>query len=535
MGIRFDMIDLRLFVHVVEAGSITAGAERCHLSLASASARVQGMENTLGTPLLERSRRGVALTAAGQVLFQHARGLLLQAQRMTAELGDFAQGLRGHVRLFCNSAASHEHLPELLPAYLLRHPAVNIEVVEALGERIVQAVLEGSADIGLVVDTTPTYGLETRPFRRDRLVIVAPLGHPLGQQGPDQPISIIDGRSLRHRGPDAGQCLARHLGRARRAPGCAPELPPAPAELRCAVPRDHPRPGRGADAGDGRPGARIEHVGAGAAAEGSLAQRAPRAHLHEDLRGPADPHAAPGGAPEPHDLITGQIQFDDPCVRARWCASGAHPSERRITVPVTPSRSFEAANAAESLVNGQCRAHLALITQGDTQAFQAFYKATVAHMWPVAVRILGRSQQAEDALSELYLQVWRQADRFDPERSTPLAWLAMICRSRAIDQLRKVDHMDYREDMAVLIDQRDPEHADASWGSTPEPSASTGKLDAALATLPALRRQLITMAYFHGLSHTELATHFELPLGTVKGHMRAALAALRSHIDERKA
>ncbi len=192
MGIRFDMVDLRLFVHVVEAGSITAGAERCHLSLASASARVQGMESTLGTPLLERSRRGVAPTAAGQVLFQHARGLLLQAQRMTAELGDFAQGLRGHVRLYCNSASSHEHLPELLPAYLLRHPAVNVEVVEALGERIVQAVLAGSADIGLVVDATPTYGLETRPFRLDRLVIVAPLGHPLGQQGPDQPISVFE-------------------------------------------------------------------------------------------------------------------------------------------------------------------------------------------------------------------------------------------------------------------------------------------------------------------------------------------------------
>ncbi len=208
-------------------------------------------------------------------------------------------------------------------------------------------------------------------------------------------------------------------------------------------------------------------------------------------------------------------------------------------MPVTPSRSFEAANATEGLVNSTCKAQLALIAQGDANAFQAFYKATVSHMWPVAMRILGRSQQAEDALSELYLQVWRQADRYDPERSTPLAWLAMICRSRAIDQLRKLDHLDFREDMAPLIDQGDQGAPNGHGGHdawhTPQASADKDRLDAALAALPALRRQLITMAYFHGLSHSELAAHFELPLGTVKGHMRAALAALRSHIDERKA
>jgi DNA-binding transcriptional LysR family regulator len=192
MGFRFDLTDLHLFVEVADAGSITAGAERSHLSLASASARILGMEETLGVPLLERARRGVTLTPAGRVLLTHARAIMLQTQRMSGELGDFAQGLKGRIRLACNSSAIHEHLPKLLGPYLMAHPQVNVQVVEALGERIVQSVAEGSADVGIVAEPLPAFGLEKLPFRIDRMVLVTPCDHPLAQAGRAAPVPIFE-------------------------------------------------------------------------------------------------------------------------------------------------------------------------------------------------------------------------------------------------------------------------------------------------------------------------------------------------------
>ena len=115
---HFDLVDLRLFLHVAEAGSITAGAEHAGLSLASASARVRGMEEQAGASLLERGHRGVELTPAGRTLLHHARLVTGQMERMRGELGEYARGLKGHVRLLANTAAAAEFLPEILAAFL---------------------------------------------------------------------------------------------------------------------------------------------------------------------------------------------------------------------------------------------------------------------------------------------------------------------------------------------------------------------------------------------------------------------------------
>ena len=103
--IESNWADLRLFVHVVEAASITHGAERANMALASASARISGMEGTLGVALLERGRRGVGPTPAGHTLLRHARIVLQQVEQMRGELAEFARGLKGRVRLLSNSAA----------------------------------------------------------------------------------------------------------------------------------------------------------------------------------------------------------------------------------------------------------------------------------------------------------------------------------------------------------------------------------------------------------------------------------------------
>ena len=172
--LRFDLTDMQLFLHVVEAGSITAGAERAHIALASASARVRGMEEMLGMPLLLRGRRGVHPTPVGQSLMHHARLVLQQMERMRGELAEYTQGMKGHVRLLCNTAAISEFLPEALATFMVQHPNVDIDLEERLSYDIVRAVGEGLADVGIVADSVDLSGLETYAFRVDRLVAVVP-------------------------------------------------------------------------------------------------------------------------------------------------------------------------------------------------------------------------------------------------------------------------------------------------------------------------------------------------------------------------
>src|SRR5436305_7359911 len=102
---RFDLIDLSLFCHVVEAGSITQGADRAHLALAAASTRIRHMEETLGASLLVRSRGGVTPTQAVRTLLQHARTILGQAERLREDLGAYAGGLAGPARVLSNTNA----------------------------------------------------------------------------------------------------------------------------------------------------------------------------------------------------------------------------------------------------------------------------------------------------------------------------------------------------------------------------------------------------------------------------------------------
>ena len=105
---HFDLTDLRLFLHVQEAGTITGGAAASYMTLASASERIRGMEDSLGSPLLSRARRGVQLTPAGRTLAHHAQLVLRQIDQLQGELGDYGAGIKGHVRLLCNSSALAE-------------------------------------------------------------------------------------------------------------------------------------------------------------------------------------------------------------------------------------------------------------------------------------------------------------------------------------------------------------------------------------------------------------------------------------------
>lgn len=176
---HFDLIDLRLFVRTLEAGTITAGAERCHLTLASASARIRAMEASLGTPLLARGRRGVSATPAGSALARHARLIVQQIEHLQFDLADYAQGFKGQVRLLCNTTALTEYLPELLADFLASHPHIDIDLQEQPSLRIVHSIRQGAADLGVISDAVDSSELQTRPFCPDPLALVMPLGHAL--------------------------------------------------------------------------------------------------------------------------------------------------------------------------------------------------------------------------------------------------------------------------------------------------------------------------------------------------------------------
>ncbi|MQA39315.1 LysR family transcriptional regulator [Rugamonas aquatica] len=179
---RFDLTDLKLFVHIAESGSITAGAQLAHLALPSASARIRGMEQALDVPLLQRGRRGAEPTEAGRALLHHARLIARQVNDMQADLAEFASGLKGRIRLLCNTSAMTEFLPDALAAFLAAHPQLGIDLEERLSRDIVQAVAEGAADIGIVSDAANAEALQTFAFRDDRLALVMARSHPLARQ-----------------------------------------------------------------------------------------------------------------------------------------------------------------------------------------------------------------------------------------------------------------------------------------------------------------------------------------------------------------
>ena len=179
---RFDLTDLRLFLSVVECGSLTGGARAMHLALASVSERIAGMEEVLGAPLLERNRRGVRATAAGQALVRHARAILAQVEQMRGELRTYATGLKGRIRLLSNTAAMASFLPPQLCRFLAAHPDLSIDLDERPSIEIVQTLVDKRADLGIVADVTDLGVLQTHLIASDELFVVVGRAHRLARQ-----------------------------------------------------------------------------------------------------------------------------------------------------------------------------------------------------------------------------------------------------------------------------------------------------------------------------------------------------------------
>ena len=180
---RIDLTSLQLFVAVCELGSIGKAAEREFIAASAVSKRLSDLEATLGTALLYRHTRGVDLTPAGESLLHHARSVLFSLEKMQGELSEYADGVRGHVRVHASMSAIVQFFPEDLGAFTRRHSQIKIDLEEHLSTEVVRAVQEGAADLGICNTANGVGELQTRAYRTDQLVLIVPRRHALYAQG----------------------------------------------------------------------------------------------------------------------------------------------------------------------------------------------------------------------------------------------------------------------------------------------------------------------------------------------------------------
>jgi DNA-binding transcriptional LysR family regulator len=221
--VRYDLVDLQLFLHVVGEGSITAGARRVHLSLPSASARVRALEQQAGVELLVRGRRGVRPTPAGTTLARHAQDVLAEIAKLDGAVASYTRApAAAPLVLLSGSSAMYRLVPRALAGFLREHPDVDVTVSERRSPDTVAALVAGEADLGVVLDEElHGSGLGAEPLGDDSLVVVGQRGgvlagragvtyreaaeHPLVGLTADSPLQrSIEG----HLGPNAP--VARH-------------------------------------------------------------------------------------------------------------------------------------------------------------------------------------------------------------------------------------------------------------------------------------------------------------------------------------
>lgn len=177
-----DPVSLQLFVAACEEGSVARAAAREAMVASALSKRLGALEAELGTALLVRHARGVAPTAAGEALLARAREVLAAMQRARAELGEFADGVQGSVRVLASPSVLAEKLPDDIGHFVARHPRLRVSLDERVSADIVRALLDGAADLGVLWDQLDMADLVVRPYRRDRLCVVMVPGHPLARR-----------------------------------------------------------------------------------------------------------------------------------------------------------------------------------------------------------------------------------------------------------------------------------------------------------------------------------------------------------------
>ena len=189
---------------------------------------------------------------------------------------------------------------------------------------------------------------------------------------------------------------------------------------------------------------------------------------------------------------------------------------------------------ADQATNQQLDALLGQVANGDRRAFAEFYAQTVDRCMALAVSVLGSRTWADDCVADAYVAAWRQAANFDAARAPAIAWLLLICRTRAIDRLRR-EQMHVSYSVGTRLQEENVEH-DIEGGS--EDVVNFGdfiavrQLHSALQQLTGAQRTAVELAYFQGMSHSEVAAATGWPIGTTKSYVRRALAVLRKELAQ---
>ena len=179
--------------------------------------------------------------------------------------------------------------------------------------------------------------------------------------------------------------------------------------------------------------------------------------------------------------------------------------------------------------HSQHREWIADMAKGDEVALGRLYDATLGKVYGLALRITGKAESAEEVVSDVYLQAYREATRFDAERGVVIAWLMVITRSRALDHLRRRDIAESHPEPDILHPERHVGENDPLDGLLE--LECNARLQVALDQLVPMQRQMLALSFFRDLSHQEISDHTGMPLGTVKSHIRRALEKLRPFLE----
>ena len=208
---RLDPTSLKLFIRVVEEGTIAAAAEREHIAAAAVSKRLSEIESALRTPLLVRTNKGVEPTAAGLALLALARRALHELDQIPVQMQSYTSGVRGLVRVCASMSAITQFLPADIESFLGKYPDVQMHLEEKLSTVVTRAVAENAADVGIFTAAPHGQELETFQYHSDRLVLCTPKAHPLAAR---TELSFVEALDYDIVGLNTGSAIGVELARA---------------------------------------------------------------------------------------------------------------------------------------------------------------------------------------------------------------------------------------------------------------------------------------------------------------------------------
>ncbi|RZL99723.1 MAG: LysR family transcriptional regulator [Variovorax sp.] len=208
-----DLTSLRLFVATCDHRNIARAGLQAHIGASAISKRLAQLEEAVGAPLLERQRRGVVPTAAGELLLGHARALLAASDRLARDMADHGRGVKGQVRVLASLSAIAEFLPDDIAAFLQHpdHADIRVDIAEGPTSEMARSIREGLAPLGVGWDAADLEGLRTRPYRSDHLAIVAHPAHPIARR---PHCAFVDTLGYEHVGLPASTAVYTLLARA---------------------------------------------------------------------------------------------------------------------------------------------------------------------------------------------------------------------------------------------------------------------------------------------------------------------------------